>query len=72
VPAPGSPAKPPWPTRAPIADLEIRYSLPRFSHVPPERRNVTAKRDRIAWVQPVKVCASELLTERGYSSFRRL
>jgi hypothetical protein len=23
-------------TRAPIADLEIRYNLPRFSHVPPK------------------------------------
>jgi hypothetical protein len=38
---------------------------------PPERRNVTAKCDHTAWLQPVKVCVSELLTERGYANLRR-
>ena len=38
---------------------------------PPERRNVTAKCDHTAWLQPVKVWVSKLLTERGYANFRR-
>jgi hypothetical protein len=62
----GSPAKPPWPTRAPIADLEIRYSFTARCDSPrPERYNVTAKPDRSAWQYTVNVDASAASTERG-------